>query len=247
MTDLRMFCFPYAGGSATRIYGDWRSGLPGRVDVVPMEIPGRGARIVEEPVGSVAELVEDALPRLLPATDRPFVLFGHSLGAMVAYELAGRLVDRYGLAPELVCLSGLSAPDTPRKPDLDHLLPDPEFRARLRQLGGTPHEILDDDELMEVLLPVLRADFGAADTWRPVDGASLPCPLAVFGGADDPEAPPATLAGWRTRTARRFESRIFPGDHFFLQGASRTALLAAVGRDLTELTGAGAAGVPVTS
>lgn len=234
--SLRMFCFPYAGGSATRIYADWQRDLPEPVDVVPMEIPGRGARIVEEPVGSVTELADDALPRLLPLTDRPFVLFGHSLGAMVAYEIAGRLVDRYGLAPELVCLSGLSAPGTPRKPDLDYLLPDREFRARLRQLGGTPHEILDDDELMEVLLPVLRADFAAADTFAPPDRPPLPCPLAVFGGADDPEAPPATLAGWRTRTRARFESRVFPGDHFFLQGAARAALLAAVGRDLSELT-----------
>lgn len=238
-----MFCFPYAGGSATRIYGDWGEGLPGGPEVVPVEIPGRGARILEPPVDSVPGLVEDALARLLPATDRPFVLFGHSLGAMMAYELAQRLVGRYGLVPELVCLSGLSGPDTPRKPDLDYLLPEPRFRARLRELGGTPPEILDDDELMEVLLPVLRADFAAADTWQPAEGDPLPCPLAVFGGADDPEAPPATLAGWRHRTAGRFESRVFPGDHFFLHGPARAALLAAVGRALTDLAGA----APVTS
>lgn len=234
--ELRMFCFPYAGGSATRVYGDWHRDLPAPVDVVPMEIPGRGARIVEQPVGSVAELVDDALPRLLPAIDRPFILFGHSLGAMVAFELAGRLVERYDLVPALLCLSGLSAP-TPRQPDLDYLLPDQEFRARLRQLGGTPHEILDDDDLMEVLLPVLRADFGAADRYLPADRDPLPCPLSVFGGVDDPEAPPTTLAGWRHRTSRRFESRVFPGDHFFLHGA-RSAVLAALGRDLAELAAA---------
>lgn len=231
---LRMFCFPYAGGSATRVYGDWHRDLPAAVEVVPMEVPGRGARILETPVPTIAGLVADALPRMLPRLDRPFVLFGHSLGAMVAYELAGLLVERYDLAPALLCVSGLSAPGTPRKPDLDHLLPDPAFRARLRQLGGTPPEILDDDDLMEVLLPVLRADFGAADRWTPPGSGPLPCPLLAFGGAEDPEAPPTTLAGWRRRTADRFEFRVFPGDHFFVHGA-RSALLTALGRAVAGL------------
>lgn len=231
---LRMFCFPYAGGSAGRVYGNWQRDLPAWVEVAPMEIPGRGARILEVPAPTVPDLVADALPRMLPQLDRPFVLFGHSLGAMLAYELAGLLTERYGLIPRLLCVSGLSAPDTPRKPAVEYLLPDLDFRARLRQLGGTPPEILDDDDLMEVLLPVLRADFGAADRWTPPDPAPLPCPLLAFGGADDPEAPPPTLAGWRRRTADRFESRVFPGDHFFVHGA-RPALLAALGRAVAEL------------
>ncbi|MFD0319167.1 thioesterase II family protein [Streptomyces flavalbus] len=232
---MRLFCLPYAGGSAPRVYRGWTALLPDSVDVRPLELPGRGARMAQTPCTSVDALVDDLVPTVLAALDGgPYALFGHSLGGLLAFELARRLEHVHGRPPAHLLVSAFEAPDAPTEPDRDHLLPDDAFRARLRELAGTPQEVLDNDDLMDLLIPVLRADFTASNTYRLTSPwLTLTCPLTVFGGLDDPEAPPHTLRAWRHRTSGHFRLHLLPGDHFFLHtesvpltGAVRAALAA---------------------
>lgn len=217
--ELRLFCLPYAGGSAVRIYQDWEQSLPGFVEVVCVELPGRGARFGELPYTHPEPLINELLRAILPRLDLPFAIFGHSLGGMLGFEIARRLEHDHASPPRWLFVSAFEAPDLPREPDLDHLLPDAAFRARIRELNGTPQEVLEDEGLMQLLYPVLRADFAVADaySWRP--GPPLGCPLTVFGGVDDAEVPPSTLEGWRRQTTGPFALRLLPGDHFFLHTA----------------------------
>lgn len=182
----------------------------------------------ETPCSSVDALIDDLVQGVLPALDGPYALFGHSLGGLLAFELARRLEHAHGRTPQQLFVSGHEAPDLPSEPDRDHLLPDDVFRVRLRELSGTPQEVLDNDDLMELLIPVLRADFAASNTYRlGTPWLRLSCPLTVFGGLDDPEAPPHTLRAWQQRTTGSFRLRLLPGHHFFLH-TERTLLLDAV-------------------
>lgn len=232
---MRLFCLPYAGGSALRVYRDWPDLLPDDVQVWPLELPGRGSRMAESACTSVDALVDDLVPAVLSALHGgPYALFGHSLGGLLAFELARRLEHVHGRPPAHLLVSAFAAPDLPTEPDRDHLLPDDAFRARLRELAGTPQEVLDNDDLMDLLIPLLRADFTASSTYRLTSPwLTLTCPLTVFGGLDDPEAPPHTLRAWQHRTSGAFRLRLLPGDHFFLHtesaaltGAVSTALVA---------------------
>ncbi|MBZ4016089.1 thioesterase II family protein [Streptomyces purpurogeneiscleroticus] len=221
---LKLFCLPYAGGSANRVFHDWTPALTEHVELWPLELPGRGARMAESPCTSVEALVDDLLHAVLPALDGPYALFGHSLGAIVAFELARRLEHAHHRPAVHLMVSGHEAPDVLSEPDRDHLLPDEEFRDRLSELAGTPQEVLDNDDLMELVIPVLRADFAAANTYR-LDSPwlRLSCPVTAFGGIEDPEAPPHTLRAWQHRSTGPFRLRLLPGNHFYLH--SEQALL----------------------
>ncbi|SCL14695.1 Surfactin synthase thioesterase subunit [Micromonospora nigra] len=218
MAHTLLFCLPYAGGSAMRIYGRWQRQLPEHVEVVPVEIPGRGSRIAEAPLTSVDAIALEVVGTLLDRIDRPYALFGHSLGALVAFELARRLEHLHGRPATHLMVSGHRAPQLPPPVagQYDYTLPDSEFKERLRELAGTPEEVLANEELLELVVPILRADFEAADTyqWRP--GPRLSCPVTVYGGADDPEAPLDLLPPWSTLTTGPGDVRVLPGGHFFL-------------------------------
>jgi surfactin synthase thioesterase subunit len=214
---MKLFCLPYAGGSAARIYRAWMRDLPDWLDVCPLELPGRGLRATEGLHSSIEPLLNDLLRVVLPASTMPYALFGHSLGGLLAFELARRLEHVHGHPPAHLMVSGYEAPEWPKPADRDHLLPDDEFRLRLRELAGTPDEILDNDDLMDVVVPVLRADFAVANTYRFASPwLRLSCPLTVLGGVDDPEAPPPSLRDWRRRTTGPFQTKLFAGNHFYL-------------------------------
>ncbi|MGA5040436.1 thioesterase II family protein [Streptomyces capoamus] len=212
----RLYCLPYAGGSAPRIYSHWKRRLPAGIEVVPLELPARGTRMRERPLPRVEALVADALRQVLPWPGESFALFGHSLGGILAFELARALEHRHGRPPCRLLVSGARAPDLPRTPSLDFLLPDRQFRDRISALNGTPPQVLEDDELMELFLPVLRADFAAAAQWRYREGRPLSCPITVFGGRADADVPPASLTGWSRQTVADCEVHLLPGGHFFL-------------------------------
>lgn len=228
---VRLFCFPYAGGGAS-VFGTWAAALPAAVEVCPVQYPGRGSRIAEAPFRTIDSLARAALPALAPLLDRPFAFFGHSMGALVAFELA-RLLAAEGRSPAQLFVSAHRAPQLPDPDEPLHQLPDAELVERLRELNGTPPEVLAHAELLQLLLPLLRADFEACETYQYAPGAPLPCPISAFGGLRDPHVSREMLDAWGAQTSDGLTVRMFPGDHFFLNG-DRQLLLASVARDLSR-------------
>lgn len=175
----------------------------------------------------VTTLVDDLRPWL----DRPFALYGHSVGALVAFELARRLRRDDGVLPARLFVAAMSAPQLPRDQEQRHRLPDREFVDELRRLGGTPEEMLRDDRLLQVLLPAIKADFALSERYVYRAEPALECPISGFGGLHDPQVSPHELAGWEHHTRSDFRLRMLPRDHFFVE-APPVALVRALQRDL---------------
>jgi medium-chain acyl-[acyl-carrier-protein] hydrolase len=213
---LRLFCFPYAGAGAV-IFRTWSDALPADVEVCPIQLPGRGTRLMERPFTQLSPLVEALAQALVPLLDKPFAFFGHSLGALVSFELARRIRRQYDVHPVRLFVSASHAPQVLPRGAPIHTLPEKEFLAELRRLNGTPSELLDHEELMEIMLPVLRADFAVYETYVYSTDPPLNCPISAFGGVDDRRVNYSDLEAWRTQTNLSFSLRMFPGDHFFLK------------------------------
>lgn len=231
--QLRLFCFPYAGGGTLAFRG-WAESFPAGVEICPVQLPGREHRLREPALTSIAAIVEAAAASLLPCLDRPFAFFGHSMGALISFDLARTLRDHYGIAPASLFVSGCRAPQLRRKRPPTYDLSDAEFMHELRSLNGTPRELLDSPDLMRVLLPLLRADFEASETYAYVPGAPLDCPVHAYGGADDPEVERREIREWCEQTSAEFSLKLFPGDHFFLHTA-RPLLLDALAGQLRRM------------
>jgi medium-chain acyl-[acyl-carrier-protein] hydrolase len=214
---FRIFCFPYAGGSAAA-FSAWERFLPEGVELFAIQYKGRGTRVRELPASSIEAMVEDVRADIGKLIDRPYAFFGHSMGTGVAYELTHRLASEACPLPTRLFLSGRRAPHLPllRKPI--HVLPDAEFIQSISQMNGTPAQVLGNKELMASLLPVLRADFTAVDTWsgRPAKQA-LDIPFTLFGGKNDPLTPVEDLQAWSDLTRAGADTQIFHGGHFFLR------------------------------
>ncbi|WP_051829787.1 MULTISPECIES: thioesterase II family protein [Streptomyces] len=217
---VRLICLPHAGGGA-RFYRPWLDAFGSGVALCPVLLPGREGRWNEPAARSTAELVEplvQALKALNALDGRPFALFGHSMGAGVAYALALRCLAEPGLpGPVRLFVSGRPAPHLrPRLPSV-HALPEEDFIARLRLLNGTPPEVLAERGLLEAFLPTLRADFALNETFRPVGAPVLDVPVTAFGGESDPLVHPDELLAWRAVTTGGFDLQMFEGDHFYLK------------------------------
>jgi medium-chain acyl-[acyl-carrier-protein] hydrolase len=239
---LRLFCLPYAGGGAS-IYRLWPNHLPGDVEVCALQLPGRERRHAEPAITDAAvavELIAEALGSFLGV---PFALFGHSMGASLAYETARRLQSRYGRPPLGLFASARRAPHLPPHKAPIHHLPDYRFIEEIRQLNGTPSAVLENAELMELMLPLLRADFRLVETYRELPGPSLTCPILAFGGTADTEASLAQLEAWKDASTGPFRLQMFPGDHFFLSQV-REELVMIIAREL-EHWGAGLLDIPI--
>jgi surfactin synthase thioesterase subunit len=233
MTRLRLYCFPYGGAGAAAFRG-WSRSLPDWIEVVPVQVPGREARFRDEPCSHVGPLVQDLMTTFNPAG--PFALFGHSFGALTAFELARELRRRGREAPEALLVSGLPAPHLPRlRPRISHL-PQAELVAALRGQFDLTEELLEHPELLEMALPVLRADFAVVETYVYREEPPFEFPIHVFGGLSDPEASQAELAAWTRHSTRPVPVKMFPGGHFFLN-TERERLLEAVTAALREALG----------
>jgi surfactin synthase thioesterase subunit len=225
----RLFCFPYAGGGASA-YFSWADDLRRRgVELCALQPPGREARLAERPHVRLEVLVEEITAAVKPLLRGRVCFFGHSFGALVAFEVA-RLLRRRGLpTPAYLCVSGARPPDTPRHhPEPLRLLSDAEFmQAVSARYGGIPSAVLAQQELVDIVLPALRADLTMFETYVYHHEPPLECPIAAFAGRDDRNVDDSMLARWEAHTRGRFTMTRFPGGHFFLQ-QERAALLAAM-------------------
>lgn len=212
--SLRLYCFPYAGGTVAS-YFPWSKQLRPEIDIRSVEYPGRGIRRNDSPSDSLSALVETLWDTIGPELEEPFALLGHSFGALVAFELARLTVRRRAPRPARLLVSAARAPHlAPR--ELVHQLPDATFLDRLIRFDGVPQEALENQELLDLVLPIVRHDFRIFEEYRYQDDESpLPVPISVFGGLQDPEVPVPDLLAWSVHTTKSFRSRFYPGRHFF--------------------------------
>jgi medium-chain acyl-[acyl-carrier-protein] hydrolase len=215
-------------------YRSWAEDLGADVEVNPLRLPGRESRLQEPAFDRIEPLVEALIEALGARLLRPFALFGHSMGALVAFELARELRRRSGPAPAHLFLSGRSAPRYPDPARAVHLLPESDFIEYLRTLNGTPEVILDDAGMREVFFPTLRADFAVCARYRYREEPPLEVPITVFGGTRDLERAPELLEEWKRETSASFALHMLPGDHFFVRTA-RPILLSLLRRELERM------------
>ena len=214
--SVRLFCIPYAGGSAS-IYDEWARTAPDWLQICPIELPGRGWLRREPLFESLNELAKAITSAIYPYTNTPYAIFGHSMGALLAYEIASSLesVGRHLL--QKLFVSGSRAPFLPRKrPPVSHLS-DVEFLDLIRQMRGTPEEVLTHLEFMDILLPILRSDFVNCDQYRFTLRPSLHVPITTLNGEQDNDIPENDVQLWSRLTIGRFQSFTFPGGHFFIK------------------------------
>lgn len=190
------------------------------LEIFAVQLPGRESRLKESCLTQLEPIVQSLLPALQPYLDQPFALFGHSMGALLAFEIARQV------QPRSLFISACPAPQLPQGSGL-HLLPNDEFLQTLRRYNGTPEIVLNNPELMALFLPILRADFTAIETYSYQPSAPLSCPIVAFGGHSDPQVNPDQLSAWSTQTSDRFRIQLFAGDHFYLN-PQRQALLEAI-------------------
>jgi medium-chain acyl-[acyl-carrier-protein] hydrolase len=214
LARLRLFCFPYAGSSAS-IFRTWSDSLPVDVEACPVQFPGRGTRLLETPFTRLTPLIEALAQALVPLLDKPFAFFGHSLGALVGFELARQLRRQSGVQPVRLFVAADRAPQIPRRDRPIHALPEGEFMDELRRLKGIPGKVLEEAELMQIMLTVLRADFAVYETYVYATEPPLHCPITAVGGLQDQRVTRGDLEAWREQTSGAFSLRMFPGDHFF--------------------------------
>ncbi|MDG9710516.1 thioesterase II family protein [Streptomyces sp. DH10] len=237
--SVRLFCLPYAGGGAST-YAAWPALFPDDIEVCPVELPGRLTRWSEKPFARAEPLVETLATALAGELDVPYALFGHSMGALLAFELARTLRRRGACEPQVLFVSGGPAPQLPRRWEQVHDQPDDVVVARLRDLGAVPEDVYAEPELLELLMPTIRADFSVVETHVHRPEPPLGCPVVAFAGTEDREVRPDQVAPWLQQTTGGFTRHLLPGDHFFLNSARdtlldtvRAALRAAAGQPST--------------
>lgn len=229
----RLYCLPYAGGGVAA-YRQWASGLPDDIEVVAAQLPGREARLREAPLTSVQAIVALLADAITASADLPYAIFGHSMGGLVAFELARALEERGPRVPSHLFVSSRRPPDMPDPASPVHALPEPQFLDELqRRYDAIPDVVRQEPELLELLLPVLRADIQTIETYVPTPGAQVRCPVHVYGGLHDRYPVAADLPGWWRSSQGPVRMRLFPGDHFYMN-AHRVALLRDIARHWSE-------------
>lgn len=214
---LSLFCFPYAGGAAT-MFQQWRLSLPNTIEVCPVQLPGRGHRISEPRFTSLGPLVEFLAEEMRDYLNRPFAFFGHSMGALVSFELA-RLLRREGRRqPVHLFVSGCDAPQV-NAPKQIYDLAEPELIEELRLMNGTPQEVLAHAELMDLMIPIIRDDLSACQTYEYLPEPPLSCDITALGGLQDPGVSEESVNAWREQTTGSFAIKMIEGDHFFIHNA----------------------------
>lgn len=200
------------------MFRGWPQYLSADIELCAVQLPGREARMKEAPIGDLKRLVAELAEAIEPSLDRPVALFGHSIGGLIAFELAREMRRRFAIEPVHLFVSGCPAPQIY---DNDSLfdLPEGEFLDRMRRFNGTPREVLEHPEMMQLVLPALRADFSLRDTYVYTTEAPLRCAISVLGGMEDVDVGKEKLESWSAHTSAWFQLRLFLGGHFFLRTA----------------------------
>jgi len=221
---LRMLAFPWCGAGAS-VYRKLALCLPPHIELLAVQLPGREDRFGESLMVRMEQIVEHTLKDIVSVFDRPLILFGHSMGALVAWEIAQALRDRIGREPTALIVSGHGAPHcAPRSTRSWHSANERDLIANIRQLGGTPNELLEDRPMMRAFMPLLRADYEVVENYRPKSRPPLSCSLVACAGGEDREVTPETMRAWLSCTTGHRRLHWFEGDHFYL--SSQPALLA---------------------
>jgi len=229
---LRLFCFCYAGGNALA-YLPWQAEFGAQVEICAVQLPGRGARLNEAPFTSLPALVRVLAPIIAQRSEVPFAFFGHSLGALLAFEIARFCKLNYLPSPRHLFVSGCNAPQQRGAREGLHRLPDDVLIEKLRDYNGTPPEVLAHRELLELVLPTLRADFALVEDYVYRPGLQLTVPITVLAGRGDVHCPPEQVAAWRKETVDACQVHWFDGDHFFIHSA-RAAVIDCIAAELDE-------------
>jgi surfactin synthase thioesterase subunit len=223
----RLVCLPHAGGSAS-YFLPVAKGLAPRVDVLAIQYPGRQDRRTEPCLQNVTDFADGVFEALRPWLDKPITIFGHSMGASIGFELTRRLEDA-GIRPTALFASGRRAPSRPREDESTYLLDDAGLIAEVQKLGGASSHLLDDPDIQQMVLPSIRGDYRAAETYRWTPGPKLVTPVFAFTGDADPKVDQDEARAWREHTEGDFELRVFEGDHFYLDKHAPEVIAAIAG------------------
>ncbi|MCE7996914.1 MAG: thioesterase [Roseivirga sp.] len=215
-SPIKLFCFPYAGGSAM-VYHSWKMGLGTEIELRPIELAGRGRRINEAPYKDLREAVEDVFAMIQKETQQsPYILFGHSMGAMIAYELAQKIRKEKMPGPLHLFFSGKGALHINRPDEkIYHKFNDAKFKEEVLELGGTPPQFFEHPELMDLFLPLLKNDFRIAETHRLKTIEAFDQDITVLLGRED-DLNKAECEEWVKHTSQSCHFHYFPGGHFFI-------------------------------
>jgi medium-chain acyl-[acyl-carrier-protein] hydrolase len=215
------------------MFRSWRKLLRPDVEICPIEYPGHGSRIGEPMLNSIEQLARSVADAIVSGPTRPYALLGHSMGSLVAFEACLQLAARHAAMPRLLIACGHRAPRAPRRSREMHKAPNAEFVAHLRELGATPPEVFSSPDLLDLMLPILRTDFYACETYRPKGRGRLYINIAAYGGLGDADTSRDDLLAWREETTGECVVRMFPGGHFFVSNCT-DRVLALLERDLSE-------------
>ncbi len=214
---IRLYCIPYAGGGAS-IFRLWQESLPSIVEVHSIQLPGRENRLMETPFDDAREAARAVADAMEPDLDRSYAVFGHSMGALIAFELLRELQSREARQAGYLFASAFRAPQVPNPDPAMHDLPDAELLDEIdRRYDAVPAAARESEELLELILPGIRGDTTVCDSYSYRAGTPLACPIAALGGESDPIVRPELLEPWREHTSEAFDLTLFPGDHFYLQ------------------------------
>ncbi|MFI1285896.1 thioesterase II family protein [Streptomyces sp. NPDC020858] len=227
---VRLVCFPHAGGSAT-FYFPVSGALSRSMEVLAVQYPGRQDRHGEPCVSDIGELADRVVEELLSLDTKPLALFGHSMGATVAYEVARRLEGK-GIKPLRLFVSGRRAPSRTRDENV-HQRDDTGLIAELKRLGGTNTQSLDDPDVLRMILPAVRSDYKAVESYRHLPGPPLGCPVVALTGDDDPRVTLDEAKAWSEHTVGGFELKVYEGGHFYLNSHA-TAVTEAISAGIAE-------------
>lgn len=214
LADLRVFALPFAGGTSYA-YRGWQAELTENIQLCPVQLPGRGRRLKESAHTKMTELVTELAGALAPHCDMPFVLFGHSMGGIIGFEVAWHLQQRFGLEPRMLLVSGCTAAHLLHYSRRIYDLPEGELIKEIKAFGGTHLDVLENSEIMRILLPVLRADLELIQTYSYRPGTLINSRIHAFVGSEDFGDPENNVKPWADLTTGRFDISVLPGGHFF--------------------------------